>query len=194
MGSSFCDPTREVCPFGAAIDPTQALVNNVFQGIGTAPPAVPGIPGPLKPQELPVPSIRNAPNAFIGNFPTQFTLPPINIPNITFGGGGTSGPVFQQGPTRTPPLLPGRIPPAPLAFPSQGGGCGGCAKCIPGGSPVNGCCPKGCHPDKKYGVKCVRNRRMNVANMKAAKRATRRLAGFDKMARAAKRELKKLCR
>jgi len=193
MGSSFCDPTREVCPFGAAIDPTQALVNNVFQGVGTQPAAVPGVPGPIKPPEAPTMGIRNAPSTFIGNFPPiglpggiNISLPPINF-------GGPAGPIQQ--PTRTPPLLPGRIPPAPLSFPQpSGGGCGGCAKCIPGGTPVNGCCPKGCHPDKKWGVKCVRNRRMNVANMRAAKRATRRLAGFDKMARAAKKELKKLCR
>lgn len=191
MGSSFCDPTREVCPFGAAIDPTQALVNNIFQGVGTQFPAVPGIAGPISPPlQEPTVGTRNAPSTFtLGippiSFPGGFTLPPINV---GFGGGGGFVP---QGPTRTPPLLPGRIPPAPLAFPTPGGGCNG----GPAGGPVvNGCCPRGQHPDKKFGVKCVRNRRMNVANMRAAKRATRRLAGFDKMARAAKKELKKLCR
>jgi len=190
MGSSFCDPTREICPFGARIDPTQVLIKNVFQAM---PPRINvGVVGPMAPTVTEVPvSIRQAPFMFTQGGPINLPpFPPINIP-ITFGG---PSPAVPQGPTRTPPLLPGRIPPAPLSLPTQAGGCGGCATCIPGGAPVNGCCPKGCHPDKKFGVKCVRNRRMNVANMKAAKRATRRLAGFDKMARAAKKELKKLCR
>lgn len=190
MSSSFCDPTREVCPFGAPIDTRQVLINNVFQAL---PPKINvGVVGPMPPtiSEVPV-SIRQAPFIFTGGGGFTFpSLPPISIP-ISFGGPSPipTAPIVQG---RTPPLLPGRIPPGPsVQFPQLGGGCNGEP---PGGPVVNGCCPKGQHPDKKFGVKCVRNRRMNVANMRAAKRATRRLSGFDKMARAAKKELKKLCR
>jgi len=178
MGSSFCDPTRQVCPFGAPIDPTLSLVNNVYVRAASAPPAVPGVIGPLAPVAptiMPT-TIRSAPNAFTLGLP-PLQLPGgigVTLPNITFGGAQAP---FQQ-PTRTPPLLPGRIPPAPLAFP-QTGGCGGCAKCVPGGAVVNGCCPKGCHPDKKYGVKCVRNRRMNPLNPRALRRSLRRIDQFE---------------
>jgi len=178
MGSSFCDPTRQVCPFGAPIDPTLSLINNVYVRSASEPVVSPGIAGPYKPEE-PIVSSRQAPFIFTGggggNGFTLPSLPPISIP-ISFG--REPGPVPQI-PGRTPPLLPGRIPPAPLAFPQSGGGCGGCAKCVPGGAVVNGCCPKGCHPDKKWGVKCVRNRRMNALNPRALRRALRRVDQFE---------------
>lgn len=46
-----------------------------------------------------------------------------------------------------------------------------------------GCCPTGFHPDKRTGTKCVRNRRMNVANPRALRRSMRRVQGFEKLAR-----------
>ena len=177
MGSSFCDPTREVCPFGAPVDPTLALINNVYSRQAPAP-AVPGVVGPLAPLPPGDPnvSLRQAPLVITGgggsfNFPS---LPPLNIP-ITFG--QQPGRVPQI-PERTPPLLPGRIPPGALQS-GANGGCTVCAKCIPGGAVVNGCCPKGCHPDKKWGIKCVRNRRMNALNPRALKRALRRVDQFE---------------
>jgi len=46
-----------------------------------------------------------------------------------------------------------------------------------------GCCPRGFHLDKETGTKCVRNRRMNVANPRALRRSMRRVQGFEKLAR-----------
>jgi len=48
---------------------------------------------------------------------------------------------------------------------------------------MNGCCPAGYHPDKRTGTKCVRNRRMNVANARALRRSMRRVSGFEKLAK-----------
>lgn len=48
---------------------------------------------------------------------------------------------------------------------------------------VNGQCPRGYHPDKKTRTYCVRNRRMNPMNGRAAMRAARRLRGGEKMLR-----------
>lgn len=49
------------------------------------------------------------------------------------------------------------------------------------------CCPSGYHLDKRTRTRCVRNRRMNVANPKALRKALRRTDGFVKLA---KRSLK----
>ncbi len=186
MGSSFCDPTREICPFGAPVDPTLALVNNVFVRQAQEPIVGPGITSPLTPNvtppvtrisvttPLPLPqerplamSIRQSPSSLIGiSFP-PLQLPGgvnVTLPPISFGG----SPIFQQ---RTPPpLLPGRIPAGPQVVQPGFGGC-------PTGPSM--CCPKGHHPDKKFGVKCVRNRRMNPLNPRALRRALRRVDQFE---------------
>lgn len=179
MGSSFCDPTREVCPFGAAIDPTLALVNNVYSREAPGP-VQPGIVGPMAPTLPGVPTVstRQAPLIFTGGGITWPSIPPINIP-ISFGG-QQPGPIPNIVPQR-PPLLPGRIPPAPVAVQ---GGCPSCNgnKCSTRSVfvPVqNGCCPKGCHPDKKTGTKCVSNRRMNPLNPRALRRSLRRIDQFE---------------
>jgi len=182
MGSSFCDPTREVCPFGAPIDTTLALINNIYtrQGGTTT-------NGPVRtPVNItggpPLPtSVRNAPS-----------LISVQIPRINFPGGGNGGITFPpininpfqpQDPRRLPPpLTPGRIPPGPqVTYPGMGG-CGTCGP-TPCDTGVPPCCPKGCHPDKKYGIKCVRNRRMNPLNHRALKRAIRRMDGFEGIAK-----------
>lgn len=57
---------------------------------------------------------------------------------------------------------------------------------VPGmaaGMTAAGCCPAGYHPDKATGTKCVRNRRMNVANPRALRRSMRRVQGFEKLAK-----------
>lgn len=46
-------------------------------------------------------------------------------------------------------------------------------------------CPKGMHLDKRTRSRCVKNRRMNVANPKALRRAIRRNRGFVKTFRKA---------
>jgi len=48
---------------------------------------------------------------------------------------------------------------------------------------VGGVCPSGFHPAKDGSGKCVRNRRMNVANPRALRRSMRRVQGFEKLAR-----------
>jgi len=48
---------------------------------------------------------------------------------------------------------------------------------------ANGCCPVGFHLDKRSGTRCVRNRRMNIANPRALRRAMRRVQGFEKLAK-----------
>lgn len=96
-----------------------------------------------------------------------------------------------RGPSTTGPTFPF---PVPIPFPTDiFGGTGDC--------PQQLCCPKGFHPNKSMtcageppGSKCVRNRRMNPANARAAKRSVRRLSAFDRLARQTKKELKKLCR
>lgn len=46
-----------------------------------------------------------------------------------------------------------------------------------------GCCPRGYHLAKDGSGRCVRNRRMNVANPRALRRSMRRVQGFEKLAR-----------
>jgi len=46
-----------------------------------------------------------------------------------------------------------------------------------------GCCPRGYHLAKDGTGRCVRNRRMNVANPRALRRSMRRVQGFEKLAR-----------
>jgi len=47
----------------------------------------------------------------------------------------------------------------------------------------NECCPTGYHPAKDGSQRCVRNRRMNVANPAALRRSMRRVQGFEKLAK-----------
>jgi len=46
-----------------------------------------------------------------------------------------------------------------------------------------GCCARGYHLAKDGSGRCVRNRRMNIANPKALRRSMRRVQGFEKLAR-----------
>jgi len=51
--------------------------------------------------------------------------------------------------------------------------------------PVNGCCPKGYHMEKSGKPYCVRNRRRNVGNARALRRAISRVQGFEGLFRKA---------
>lgn len=55
----------------------------------------------------------------------------------------------------------------------------------------NGACPVGFHLDKKTRSRCVRNRRMNPLNGRAASRAIRRIKGARKMLQKIERQLPK---
>ena len=48
---------------------------------------------------------------------------------------------------------------------------------------ATGCCPVGFHLAKDGSGRCVRNRRMNVANPRALRRSMRRVQGFEKLAK-----------
>jgi len=123
-----------------------------------------------------------------------------------FGGpiGGVIAGGIGGGGGRTPPQFP--VPPGTVggavSFP---GGVSVSGAFVPGGSVVQtggrggkfggrgtavapyvggaGACPSGYHLDKLTGTKCVRNRRMNVANPRALRRSMRRVQGFEKLAR-----------
>jgi len=94
------------------------------------------------------------------------------------------------------PSIPGDIGDF-IDLPSLGGGGGGNGPGVPAAFPflaptaatkkakvaaVNAgmACPPGYHPAKDGSGRCVRNRRMNVCNMRAARRAIRRIKGARK--------------
>jgi len=90
-----------------------------------------------------------------------------------------------------PPAAPA-IPGA-AAFPGAGYGIPAAAGAMVGGAIAGyqagavpaGMCPAGYHPrkDRRLPFKCVRNRRMNIANPRALRRGMRRVKGFEKLAR-----------
>lgn len=63
---------------------------------------------------------------------------------------------------------------------------------VPGVAGVSGSvCPSGFHLDKRTRTRCVRNRRMNPLNGRAAMRAIRRIKGARKMLQKIERQLPK---
>ena len=98
------------------------------------------------------------------------------------------GPIIQYQPTMPggatvglgpqsflPPRVPGRgrLPP----FTATGPGV------LPGGGITGYATPSGYHLAKDGSGRLVRNRRMNIANPRALRRAMRRVQGFEKLAR-----------
>ena len=88
----------------------------------------------------------------------------------------------------TAPPVPGAaaFPGAGYGIPAAAGAFAGAAAAGYLGAPIAGqLCAAGYHPrkDKRLPFKCVRNRRMNIANPRALRRGIRRLKGFDKLAR-----------
>lgn len=84
-------------------------------------------------------------------------------------------------------LVPqGPMPPAPASMPGVGMIQPVVAGIVQGAlapRAMGGVCPSGYHPDKRTGTRCVRNRRMNIANPRALRRSMRRVKGFEKLAR-----------
>lgn len=78
-----------------------------------------------------------------------------------------------------PPAPPGGIPAAAGAM--LGAGIAGYQGARVMGA--GGLCPSGYHPAKDGSGRCVRNRRMNIANPRALRRSLRRVKGFEKLAR-----------
>ncbi len=107
---------------------------------------------------------------------TAKPAPPGGFPMVPGYGGGVISfpggtPVAPGGTTMVPGR--GRLPP----FTATGAGV------LPGGGRTAGAIPSGWHFDKRTGTYLVRNRRMNIANPRALRRAMRRVQGFEKLAR-----------
>lgn len=88
--------------------------------------------------------------------------------------------------------VPGAPPvPGGAAFPggglpvAAGAAIGSAIAGYQGAAGAGGMCPAGYHPrkDRRLPFKCVRNRRMNIANPRALRRGMRRVKGFEKLAR-----------
>ncbi len=97
----------------------------------------------------------------VSRTPPTFPPPPGTI------GGGISFPGGTQVVGQYLPRLPGAV--------ARG------AAGMPGG--VAGACPSGYHLAKDGSGRWVRNRRMNVANPRALRKAMRRVQGFEKLAK-----------
>ena len=105
--------------------------------------------------------------------PPAFSLPGIVGGQVTFPGGTSVGMGYQPGQALVPGQ--GRLPP----FTATGAGV------IPGGGRGGAMIPSGYHFAKDGSGRLVRNRRMNVANPRALRRAMRRTDGFVKLAKRA---------
>ena len=84
------------------------------------------------------------------------------------------GPIAARGTQYYPPVPQFRGPPMGTARGGRGG---------PVAASATGCCPVGFHLAKDGSGRCVRNRRMNVANPRALRRSMRRVQGFEKLAK-----------
>jgi len=91
------------------------------------------------------------------------------------------------GPPAAPPVPgAGAFPGAGYGIPAAvGAAVGGAVAGYQGQAIAGGVCPAGYHPrkDRRLPFKCVRNRRMNIANPRALRRGMRRVKGFEKLAR-----------
>jgi len=99
------------------------------------------------------------------------------VGGLLSGSGPKGGPVVQ-----TPPMAP---PPGSIggAVSFPGGTTVSVAGVMPSAAAPAGMTPAGYHLDKKTRTRWVRNRRMNVANPRALRKAMRRVAGFEKLAK-----------
>ena len=112
------------------------------------------------------------------------------VAGMLIGGpvGAVIGGVLSSGgtPKIQPPATPPILPPPPgsiggaVSFP--GGTTVSVAGVLPAAGPA-GVAPAGYHLDKKTRTRWVRNRRMNVANPRALRKAMRRVQGFEKLAK-----------
>jgi len=137
------------------------------------------------------PPLGSAPGVSVSTYQPPMIIPPapsqIDRPIISFG--GNLGPIqggLSIGGSPVPPSYPAPIGPT---------GAMGAVTPVstPGGVALVPCQVKGTHLNKSTyyrngaripkGTVCVKNRRMNVANPRALRRAIRRAHGFAKLAR-----------
>lgn len=163
--SYYARPMGDYKTYGYAGDP--GFLSSLWRGIKKV--ALPLIGGAIA-----GPWGAAAGTAIGGSKPpgTAITLPGTVGGQVSFPGGTAVGLQFQP---FTPARVPGRgrLPP----FTATGPGV------LPGGGITGAGCPSGYHLDKRTGTRCVRNRRMNVANPRALRRSMRRVSGFEKLAR-----------
>ncbi len=115
---------------------------------------------------------------------TKVVLGPVLGPVLGAAAGVAAGKQLVTQPAGPP------LPPA-AAFPGVGavqigagiGAAAGAGVAAYRGAAVGGVCPSGYHPAKDRSGRCVRNRRMNIANPRALRRSMRRVKGFEKLAR-----------
>ena len=93
-------------------------------------------------------------------------------------GGAVVGAMKPKGPPALPP--PGSIGGA-VSFP--GGTTVSVAGVLPSHAAIGAHAPAGYHLDKATRSRWVRNRRMNIANPRALRKAMRRVQGFEKLAK-----------
>jgi len=101
---------------------------------------------------------------------------------------GTAVVAAPAAPVPAAPAIPGAaaFPGAGYGIPAAAGAAiGGAIAGYQGAAIPAGMCPAGYHPrkDRRLPFKCVRNRRMNIANPRALRRGMRRVKGFEKLAR-----------
>ena len=159
-------PMGDYKTYGYAGDP--GFLSSLWKGIKKFAPAVlgfaaGGIPGAV---------------ATLGGGSGPKITPMLPAPPGQFGGavsfpGGTSIGLGFQGGAMVPGQ--GRLPP----FTATGPGV------LPGGGRGGAMMPSGYHFAKDGSGRIVRNRRMNVANPRALRRAMRRAQGFEKLAKRA---------
>lgn len=101
------------------------------------------------------------------------------IPTIVGGVAGAAAGKAMVPYGAAPPPPPGGIPAAAGQFAGAAISAYGAGRGVMAG----GMCPSGYHPAKDGSGRCVRNRRMNVANPRALRRSLRRVKGFEKLAR-----------
>ena len=102
--------------------------------------------------------------------PIMQQMKPMPRQNIQF----RAGPIAARSTDYYPPVPQFRGTPMPSAAAGMRG-----VSTMDG----TGCCPRGFHLSKDGSGRCVRNRRMNVANPRALRRSMRRVQGFEKLAR-----------
>ena len=133
-----------------------------FFGAGKPGGLVPGLPGDIG-------DVLNFGAGVLGNLPAL--------------GGGGAGLIGVPDMLLNPPAAPGGLSfTGPVAGASVGTGKLGAAARgkVMSVTGAGIACPAGYHPAKDGSGRCVRNRRMNVCNMRAANRAIRRLKGARK--------------
>ena len=165
--SYYSRPQGDYKTYGYAGDP--GWLSSIWKGIKKVAPSIIGgfVGGPV--------------GAVIGSQSgggggKQLTVPGTFGGTVAFPGGMTVGGAYTPG-----TIVPGqgRLPP----FTAKGAGVLPYGGRTTAGFSAQGCpqCPTGYHFDKRTGLKCVRNRRMNVANPRALRRSLRRIQGFEKL-------------